>query len=166
MIKYNLSPPNDPSFNYAAGLLPQRNLPQNWYQDSSCRSNLADFKLSSENKRIIKLTSEYTFKRLPLSQYQLSAATLNQITGWVDSLGWDFPKSSIKTIFTRHLFNQLYLWNEMGDSQIIAYAICYFGKDLSHICYVFYQPELGKTNLPIRLLLQCTIDSYKLNLKY
>ena len=39
--------------NYEHGLLPQRNTKNYWYSDSSCRSNLNDFSLSSENRRII-----------------------------------------------------------------------------------------------------------------
>lgn len=167
MTKYNLTPPsNDPSINYSRGLLPQRNQPGLWYEDTSCRSNLTEFKLSSENKRIIKITDNFKFSRLPLSQFKLSAANLQELFSWTQQLGWDFPKSSIRNVFSHHIFNQLYLWKRKDDDIPGAFAVCYFGQSVAHIAYVFYHPSLAKTGLPIRLVLQCVIDSHDLGLTY
>lgn len=52
------------------------------------------------------------------------------------------------------------------NNQEIAYSICYFDKNISHIAYVFYDPEYSHGNLPIRLVLQTIIDSQEANLNY
>ena len=55
MPQYNIKT-TDIEKAYSLGLLPQRNDPHYFYQDTSSRSNLRNFILSSENRRIIKKT--------------------------------------------------------------------------------------------------------------
>lgn len=149
---------------YQNGYLPQRNSPDFFYQDSSCRSNLTNFKLSSENRRILRKTDSYTFNKLSLVDFNYTFEIQKQIKQWLSGLGWDFPISSVKTVFKNHLFNYVYVWKH--DQQIIAYSICYFSPLISHIAYVFYNPELSHSNLPIRLVLQTIIDSQQSGLQY
>ncbi len=149
---------------YQNGYLPQRNSPDFFYQDSSCRSNLTNFKLSSENRRILRKTDSYTFNKLSLVDFNYTFEIQKQIKQWLSGLGWDFPISSVKTIFKNHLFNYVYVWKH--DQQIIAYSICYFSPLISHIAYVFYNPELSHSDLPIRLVLQTIIDSQQSGLQY
>lgn len=147
--------------NYNSGLLPQRNLPGSFYQESSCRSNLSSFSLSSENRRILRKTENFTFQKVPI-YYNLEIQ--KQIFSWLKGLDWNFPISSVKTIFTKHIFNYLYIW-KLND-KIVAYSICYFSDSISHIAYVFYNSEFSHPDLPIRLVLQTIIDSQSLGLKY
>jgi len=151
--------------NYQNGLLPQRNSPSLFYRQSSCRSNLSLFSLSSENRRILNKTAAFAFEVSPLSDFSFSLATQKTIFKWVKKLNWDFPMSSIKNIFTNHIFNRLYIWKNSPES-IIAYSLCYFSNTLSHIAYVFYNPEFSHTNLPIRLTLQTIIDSHQNKLAF
>jgi len=151
--------------NYNLGLLPQRNSKDYWYSDSSCRSNLSNFSLSSENRRIIGKTNAYTFQLLPLSTFHFSPFIQKTIYKWIKEIGWEFPISSVKTIFTDHIFNYVYVWQDT-DHNVVAYSICYFSESISHIAYVFYDPKLSHDNLPIRLTLQTIIDSQQKNLKY
>jgi arginyl-tRNA--protein-N-Asp/Glu arginylyltransferase len=151
--------------NYQNGLLPQRNQKGLFYQDSSCRSQLSKFELSSENKRILKKTDVFKHKKILLSDFNFTLETQKQIYHWIKLLGWDFPISSVKHIFSNHIFNQLYVWQD-ENQQTIAYSVCYFSSSISHIAYVFYDPKYSKTNLPIRLSLQVIIDSHQLGLKY
>jgi arginyl-tRNA--protein-N-Asp/Glu arginylyltransferase len=150
--------------NYAAGLLPQRNSADVFYDDSSCRSNLENFSLSSENRRILRKTDEFEFSLIPLNQYKFDIDTQKTIFQWIKGLGWDFPISSVKQIFSHHIFNHLYIWKK--DNHIVAYSICYFSETISHIGYVFYDPQYSHSDLPIRLVLQIIIDSQQKNLKY
>ena len=147
---------------YAKGLLPQRNTKNVYYQESSCRSNLEKYNLSSENKRILKKTNEFTFEITPI-YFNLNIQ--KTIFSWLKILKWDFPISSLKTIFSNHIFNYLYIWYD-NNRNIIAYSICYFDNEISHIAYVFYNPIYDHSNLPIRLVLQTIIDSKEKNLKY
>lgn len=147
--------------NYQQGLLPQRNDSTSFYFESSCRSNLTKFLLSSENRRILRKTEQFTFKRVPIFY---NRDIQKQIFQWLKGLDWDFPISSVKTIFTNHIFNYLYVWK--FDQKIVAYSICYFSDSISHIAYVFYDPQYSHSDLPIRLSLQAIIDSHQLGLKY
>jgi len=165
MKQFNIQNNNLPETNYQNGLLPQRNKKNLYYRQTSCRSNLKNFLLSSENRRILKKTQNYSCTRLPLSKLKYDLLLQKKLSFWVKQLGWDFPTSSIKNIFTRHLFNFVYIWKD-EQKKIIAYSLCYFSSQISHIAYVFYQPELSHSNLPIRLTLQVIIDSQKLGLKF
>jgi arginyl-tRNA--protein-N-Asp/Glu arginylyltransferase len=156
-IKNNLSIEE----NYNNGLLPQRNDATVFYSDTSCRSNLQNFQLSSENRRILRKTENFKFQKVPI---YFNLEIQKQIFAWLKGLGWDFPISSVKYIFTKHIFNQLYIWTL--DDKVVAYSICYFSESISHIAYVFYNPEFSHSDLPIRLVLQTIIDSHDLGLKY
>ena len=161
MIQCNISNSLSTEENYQQGLLPQRNDARQFYQDSSCRSNLTNFSLSSENRRIIRKTEQFTYEILSPT-YSLDIQ--KQIFSWLKILQWEFPISSVKTIFTRHLFNYLYVWQL--DNRTVAYAVCLFTANISHIAYVFYDPEFNHSDLPIRLVLQVIIDSQQRGLKY
>ena len=165
MTQFNLKPANSIETNYNTGLLPQRNQKDLWYQESNSRSNLKNFNLNSENRRIIRKTDNFSFKKVELKDFKYDSSIQKRIFTWVKQLGWDFPTSSIKTIFTNHIFNYLYIWTD-ENNQEIAYSICYFDKNISHIAYVFYNPEYSHGNLPIRLVLQTIVDSQEANLNY
>jgi len=154
-----------PEENYQNGLLPQRNAKNFWYFDSSSRSNISKFDLSSENRRIIAKTTAYKYQLIPLTEFKYTPQIQKTIYQWIKELDWDFPISSVKTIFKNHIFNYLYVWRE-GQNNIVAYSICYFSQTISHIAYVFYNPKLSHGNLPIRLSLQAIIDSQQKNLDY
>ncbi len=166
MADFNIQNQLSPEQNYQSGLLPQRNQSNFWYHDTSSRSNLInEFKLSSENRRIINKTQEFTFELIPLNNFEFTPGIQKQIFSWIKGLGWDFPISSVKTIFTNHIFNYLYIWKDSNNNPI-AYSICYFSDSISHIAYVFYSPEYSHGNLPIRLVLQTVIDSHDRGLNY
>ncbi len=165
MTQFNIKNNQSLEDNYQQGLLPQRNQSGLFYCQTSSRSNLKDFSLSSENRRILKKTTHYSFQKIPLKDFTLSPQIQKQITSWVKQLGWDFPTSSIKTIFGNHIFNQLYIWKNTKNITI-AYAICYYSATISHIAYVFYHPSVDHSNLPIRLVLEVIVDSQKSGLKF
>lgn len=167
MTQFNLTNDHSPEFNYQNGLLPQRNNQNLWYspkpESFSCRSKLVNFHLSSENRRILHKTSIFTFKKILLENFKYGSLVQKQCLRWIKLLGWNFPVSSIKTVFTKHLFNTVYTYSLNQD--IVAYAICYFTSTISHISYVFYDPKYSHQNLPIRLVLQTIIDSHDLGLE-
>ena len=150
---------------YQNGLLPQRNSKKLFYFQTSSRSNLSVFNLSSENRRILNKTTEYFSEVIPLNNFSFSLDVQKTIFNWIKKLGWSFPVSSVKYVFSTHIFNRLYIWRD-NQNQVVAYSICYFSKTISHIAYVFYNPSLSKTNLPIRLTLQVIIDSHQQKLQY
>jgi len=153
--------------NYQNGLLPQRNSKELFYQsdDFSCRSSLTNFTFSSENKRIFKKTNDFSFEKIKLSDFQYDPSLQKTLTTWVKKLGWNFPASSIKTVFTNHIFNYLYICRNQSG-QTCAYSICLFHKNFSHIAYVFYDPSFAHQDLPIRLSLEVVKDSQQQNLEF
>ena len=165
MTQFNLENTDDIDQNYKNGFLPQRNDKNLFYFQTSCRSNLENFKLSSENRRIIRKTEEFTFEKITLKNFNYDLKTQKEIFNWIKELEWDYPISSVKNVFKNHIFNYLYIWKD-SQKNIVAYSICYFSENVSHIAYVFYNPELAHGNLPIRLVLQVIIDSHELGLKY
>jgi len=165
MTEFNLKNTKSIDQNYQEGLLPQRNDKNLFYFQTSCRSNLKNFILSSENRRILRKTQDFTFEEIPLKSFDYNPKIQKEIITWIKKLGWDFPVSSIKNVFKNHIFNYLYIWKD-EQKNIVAYSLCYFSKNISHIAYVFYNPKLTHGNLPIRLVLQVIIDSQKLGLQY
>lgn len=165
MTQFNLKNTNSIEENYKNGLLPQRNNKSSFYFQSSSRSNLENFNLSSENRRILRKTEDFTFEKIEFKDFNYDFKIQKEITGWIKTLAWDFPVSSVKNVFTNHIFNYLYVWKD-NQNKIIAYALCYLSKEISHIAYVFYDPAFTNSNLPIRLVLQVIIDSQELGLKY
>lgn len=165
MKQFNLQTKDSVEINYQNGLLPQRNNRDLFYIESSCRSDLSEFQLSSENRRIINKTKEYNYQRIPTNELLYTPQLQKTLSLWVKNLGWDFPTNSIKTIFTNHIFNFVYIWKDQNNIPV-AYSVCYFSENISHIAYVFYDPQLNHSNLPIRLVLQTIIDSQDLGLKY
>jgi len=165
MTKFNLKNTNTVEENYQNGFLPQRNDKNLFYFESSCRSNLKKFNLNSENRRILRKTENFSYEKIPLKDFDYNFKIQKEIKNWIKILAWDFPVSSLKTIFKNHIFNYIYLWKD-EKGKVIAYSLCYFSNEISHIAYVFYHPDLNRGNLPIRLVLQTIINSQELGLKY
>jgi len=165
MTQFNLKNTNSIEENYKNGLLPQRNDKSSFYFQTSSRSNLERFSLSSENRRILRKTEDLTFEKINLNNFDYNFKIQKEIIGWIKTLGWDFPISSVKNVFKNHIFNYLYIWKD-NQNKIVAYSLCYFSNEISHIAYVFYDPSFANSNLPIRLVLQVIIDSQELGLKY
>lgn len=164
MAQFNIKN-NDIEKSYEQGLLPQRNNKDLFYQETSSRSNLSKFNLSSENRRILRKTEDFTFEIIPIEKFDFNIEVQKQCYHWIKELGWVFPASSIKNVFTNHIFNLIYVWkDDLGH--IAAYGLVYKSNNISHIGYVFYNPELTHQNLPIRLVLQVIIDSHDQHLKY
>jgi len=165
MSQFNLTNNHSIESNYQQGLLPQRNRKDLWYFESSSRSNLSQFNLSSENRRILRKTDNFSFIKTPSENFDFNINVQKEIFNWIKQLGWDFPISSVKKIFSDHLFNIIYTWYD-ENHQIVAYSICYFSDSISHIAYVFYDPKYNHSNLPIKLVLQTIIDSHEQNLQF
>lgn len=165
MPQYNLNNTSTVDENYLRGFLPQRNDRNLFYRETSSRSNLHEFLLSSENRRILNKTEAFSFQCLPINQFNFDLPLQKTIYGWIKKLDWDFPISSVKNVFTNHIFNYIYVWKN-EKQEIAAYSVCYFSPKISHIAYVFYDPQYSHHNLPIRLTLQVIIDSHKKGLDF
>ncbi len=163
--QFNLKNNNSIETNYSLGLLPQRNKQDLWYQETSCRSNLNQFVLNSENRRTLRKTDYFSYEIFDKDSLKYTSKLQKIINLWLKELKWDFPISSVKTIFNNHVFNRFYFWYDR-QSNLSAVSVCYHSSEISHIAYVFYDPKYARQDLPIRLVLQVIIDSHQQNLKY
>ncbi len=164
MADYNIPRTSNLCEMYSQGLLPQRNNKDFFYKDSSSRSDLKNFNLSSENRRVLNKTSQFSFKIFDIKDFKFDINVQKNCFKWSKIMNWDFPSSSIKNIFTNHIFNQVYVWSL--QEEVVAYALVLKTDNISHISYVFYNPQFSRNNLSIRLVLQVIIDSQKDNLDY
>ncbi len=124
---------------YNEGFLFTREHLGSMYQTRSLRIDLKKFKLTSENKRILKKTDSLQLVtcNLPYSNYSWE----------IGKLGKDFyeTKFGLKTfsankikelLTTKYNFNKLFVY-EIGNSPI-GYCICHENNELLHYCYPFY----------------------------
>ncbi len=148
---------------YENGFLPQRQNPNTFYKDPlhpSSRSLLKDLTLSSENKRILRLTDHHQYKLVPKKDFIYDFSLQKKLKDWSKNMNWDLKTSSIKNIFQNHLFNFFYLWETAN--QTTAYAAILKSPSFSQIAYVFYNPQNPDLkNLPIRMVLQTCLDAHE-----
>jgi len=79
MTEFNLKNTKSIDQNYQEGLLPQRNDKNLFYFQTSSRSNLKNFILSSENRRILRKTQDFTFEKIPLKKFDYNSKTQKEI---------------------------------------------------------------------------------------
>lgn len=152
---------------YRDGFLPQRQDSETFYQDPnhpSSRSGLSFENISSENRRILKHTDQFQYRLLPLNELTYDHRLQKTLKTMAKNMGWDIKTDSIKTIFTGHIFNYVYVWKLKGET--IAYSLIHQNPNFSHLAYVFYSPQENLKYLPIRLVLQAVIDGQKKGRRY
>lgn len=132
---------------YTQGYLFTRRGKGNLYQTRSLRINLANFELSSENRRIIKKSNELTLevKALPLDDY----------TWKIHKLGKDFyskkfgdgtmSASKINVLFQdQSKSNMTHALNYTQNSQTVGYCLVYLNSEIMHYAYPFYDLTIPK----------------------
>jgi arginyl-tRNA--protein-N-Asp/Glu arginylyltransferase len=121
------------------------------YQTRSLRIDLAKFKLSSENRRILKKTENITLTTLqiPYPNYHWSIGKLGKDFYTTKFGDGTFSANKIKELLTakeKTNFNKLLAYQQEG--QAIGYCIALETNDLLHYCYPFYQLQPTTYNLP------------------
>jgi len=150
---------------YQKGFLPFRNNPQRFYLSRSSRSNLDKYRLSSENKRIIKKTDQFTFSIKPLDQIDYQPKTQKACKEWAGKMGWKIPASSIKRLFRGDYFNwALTAQEERGKP--CYYSILKGEPNFVHWGYSFQNPKYKHTGLTIRAGLEVIKWAISKNKKY
>jgi len=138
------------------------------YQTRSLRIDLNKFKLTSENKRILKKTENLslTSYELPVTNYDWRIGKLGKDFYSTKFGDGTFSANKIKELLTtKHNFNELFQYVfpsldkegrtrsvgavesdstpprlplSKGRNQIVGYAICFENKEILHYCYPFY----------------------------
>jgi len=145
-------------------------------QTRSLRINLSAFKLSSENKRILRKTEHLKsyYEQLPLQDYSWE----------IHKLGRDYydkkfgtgvmSASKIRDMFVNpeeNNMNSVFRYkNEDGQQtngkRFLGYALCYKNTTLLHYAYPFYELETEISNLGMGMMLHAITWASENNLKY
>lgn len=142
----------------AQGFLPTRFKIGLWYLARSCRVNLQNFEESSENRRIIKNTKQFSTTVTPAKESALEPEHFALIHAFCNEIiGIDFSVSSIKRIFSPHLCNKVIEWHDedrlVGISPVLKTdtAIFYW--------YGFLDPAYSKSGLGMRMMLEAVMQA-------
>lgn len=150
-------------------------------QTRSLRIDLAKFKLSSENKRILKKTEglELIATSLPYSEYHWSIGKLAKDFYTKKFGDGTFSANKVKELLTdveKSNFNLLlqYMTLSLVNSRlklrkiydIKGYCISYETSEFLHYCYPFYNPELNIVNLGMGMMLKAILYAHGKGKKY
>ncbi len=111
------------------------------YQTRSLRINLSAFKLSSENRRILKKTEvvKLDSETLPYTKYHWSIGKLAKDFYETKFGAGTFSANKIKELITepeKSNFNKLLIYSL--EDEAMGYCISLENKKLIHYCYPFY----------------------------
>jgi len=138
-------------------------------QIKSVRVKLADFELSSENRRILKKNDKLklTHNILPSTSYSWAIAKLAK-----DFYGQKFGKNimsanKIKEMFSEPQKSNMNAYFEYSiEGQVIGYCLLFESNDISHYSYPFYDLEIEQPNLGMAMMLQAIIQAQEKSKQY
>jgi hypothetical protein len=149
---------------YGQGFLPFRNNQDIFYLSRSSRSIVDKYELSSENKRIINKTENFSFEIISNKDFEYSPKIQKTCKEWSKSKGWKISTVSIKKLFTGSYFN-LALTAKL-DSTHAGYSVIHQEASFLHWAYVFIDPEFDKSGLAIRMGLEVIKYAKETGAKY
>ena len=146
-------------------------------QTRSVRIDLAQFELSSENRRILKRTSTISLhdRNLPLTSaeydwslakcakdfYEIKFGAGTMSANKVKEMLTDGTKSNFNTFLT--FLNQ----DEKENlRKKLGFVICYKNSQLLHYCYPFYDLSLAPKDMGLGMMVQAIVYAQKLGLRY
>ncbi len=133
------------------------------------RIDLNQFKLSSENKRILKKTEDLSLFVAPIPYDNYDWA--------IHKMGKDFyeHKFGVKTFSAQKIkelitdrnksnFNKLFIYYKSGEN--LGYCISLETASILHYCYPFYNLESNYPNLGMGMMLKAVMWAKENNKKY
>lgn len=141
---------------YESGFLPIRSMASVYFLSRSLRVDLNKFELSSENRRILKKTENFSSKVIPLSDFDYSPTVQKMCSNYADEkFGKDvLPTSTIRAIFRNGVYNNIIVFKDNSSGGEIGYAVCYITKNLIQYAFSFYDLTYLKDNLGARMMLE------------
>jgi len=143
------------------------------HQTRSCRIDLSKFEMSSENRRIMKKTSEVT---LGGTELPISAATYDFTLGKLAKDFYDtkfapgiMSAQKIKEMLTdgtKSNFNCLFTYSTPASPKPIGYTICYTSDLIHHYSYPFYDLAVAPKDMGMGMMLRAIEMSKKLGHRY
>lgn len=144
---------------YEAGFLPIRNLPGVYYLSRSLRVDLSKFELSSENRRILNKTADFTSDVVSLAEFEYTPAVQKFCKDYMNQrFGKGYlPAAGVKNIFQKGVYNSVFVWKKARSLEPVGYAVCFINEALLQYAHVFYDLELLDSNIGIQMILQAVI---------
>lgn len=136
-------------------------------QTRALRINLKEFKLSSENRRILRKTEGIKMKvvDLPWPDYTWQIGKLAK-DFYANKFGdGTFSANKIKELISspeKSNFNKLFIYS--GDG--IGYCVCLETDKLLHYCYPFYDAEKSPKNMGLGMMIRAVQYAQEKKLDY
>ena len=137
----------------------------------SFRIKLAEFELSSENRRVLRKNEHVALEvhSLPYEQYHWSIHKLAK-DFYTTKFGEDtFSANKAKELMTdvtRSNFNRLFVYRDSRNDRAIGYAICLQTTSLLHYSYPFYAQKDNTSNLGMGMMVKAVEHAKNKGLQY
>ncbi|MDP3888763.1 MAG: hypothetical protein Q8Q24_01830 [bacterium] len=143
---------------YDSGFLPIRNLPNVYYLSRNIRVDLSKFSISSENRRILGKTSEFSCRFIPLGEFNYTPVVQKFCKDYMDNRFGKGALSAtgIKNIFQKGVYNKLFVWTDKTGAEI-GFAVCFESEDILQYAHSFYDVSLVEKSLGARMILEAVI---------
>ncbi len=133
------------------------------------RIDLDKFKLSSENKRILKKTDDVSLfvSPIPYENYDWAIHKMGKEFYEQKFGAKTFSAQKIKELITdksKSNFNKLFIYYKSGQN--MGYCIALETANILHYCYPFYNLELNHQNLGMGMMLKAIIWAQENSKKY
>ena len=137
-------------------------------QTRSVRVNLAKFKLSSENRRILRKNENLKFEiiALPHPNYEWTIHKLGHDFYSKKFGNKTFSANKIKELLTDKNKSNFNLLLSFSKPKPIGFAICFQTKNILHYSYPFYDLESEMPNIGIAMMTEAIIWAQENNKKY
>jgi len=140
---------------YENGFLPIRSIKNVYYLARSLRVDLSKFKLSSENRRILRKTQNFESDLIPLSKFNYTPQIQKFCKEYMVSR---FGKPSItaagiRSIFKSGIYNYVFVWRERLTQKEIGYAVCFVSPNIVQYAHSFYDLIYFHQSLGARMIL-------------
>jgi len=140
---------------YENGFLPIRSLPNVYYLARGVRVNLSEFVPSSENRRILKKTENFSAEAIPLSQFKYDSEVQKLCRDYAEErLGKAvFPVPAVRSVFTGQVYNQVFVFKDQ-DKNPVGYAVGFTNDRLLQYAHAFYDLKYLSESLGARMMLE------------
>lgn len=143
-------PGESPADLFDAGFLPSSKKLDRYYLNRHLRVDLARFKPSSENRRILRKGEGFRIRIVPRSEFEFSAAVRDFCLRYADRrLGERvISRERLDELFASPLVTHVLICAEQGSGREIGYAVLYVvpGR-LAYYYFSYYDLELVAKNL-------------------
>lgn len=153
---------------YENGFLPMRHLKDVYYLSRSLRVNLNLFEPTSENRRILKKTENYSFEMISLSDFKYDLSVQRLCKSYSEEkIGKGIIRtSSIEAVFTNGIFNKVFVFKERVSRVVVGYAVCFVSDSLLHYAHSFYDLKHYQDNLGMGMMLSAIVWAKENQKKY